>query len=256
MSDNDDVPSGTMQSVLRSLKALESIADLQPAGLTQLARSLSLPKPTVSRILKTLEHAGWVAPQGNPGEVRWIITPRALAVGSNTGERIDLRTVARPVLSELGMETDENIHLSVPDGNMLVLIDKVHSSRSVQTVSQIGERAPMYMTASGWAFLSTLEREEIGLYLPKQLVAATSLTITDRGELLDAVDDVRATGYAINPGRWRADVAAVAAAVVDRSGRSLGALSISMPSYRLTPELHEPYGVLIRSATRKLSARL
>jgi IclR family acetate operon transcriptional repressor len=136
------------------------------------------------------------------------------------------------------------------------LIDKVHSSRSVQTVSQIGQRAPMYMTASGWAFLSRLDREQIGAYLPDELVASTSLTITDRDELLGEIDQVRRRGYAINPGRWRADVAAIASAIVDKTDRPIGAVSISMPSYRLVPDLYERYGERVRLATEKLSMLL
>ncbi len=41
----------------------------------------------------------------------------------------DLRERARPVMVELGHTTDENVHLSVPDGDALVLIDKVPSTR-------------------------------------------------------------------------------------------------------------------------------
>jgi IclR family transcriptional regulator, acetate operon repressor len=256
VSNNENVPAGTMQSVLRSLKVLEAVAELQPVGLSRLARTLSLPKSTVARILKTLEHACWIAPEGEPGDQQWTITARALAVGSNVARQVDLREIARPTLVRLGAETDENIHLSVPDGHSMVLIDKVHSSRSVQTISQIGQRAPMYMTASGWAYLSRLRRDQIDTYIPDELVAATDTTIVDRDSLLAEIDQVRERGYAVNPGRWRADVAAIGAAVVNNADRPVGAVSISMPSYRLVADLYEPYGELIRNATAELSALL
>ncbi len=256
MSDDETNRSGTMQSVLRSLAVLEAVSEMQPIGLSRLARALDLPKATVSRILKTLEFAGWVAPDGEPGDVRWTITARALSVGAHVMNQVDLRELARPIITELGRETDENIHLSVPDGTMLVLIDKVSSSRPVQTVSQIGERAPMHLTASGWAFLSRLDPDAVDAYLPEHLEAADKSTIVDRRQLTEELAVVRERGYAINPGRWRSDVSAIGAPIVDRSGKPLGAISISMPSYRLTPDIHEPYGNLVRSATEKLGAQL
>ncbi len=255
VSDTEQNPNGTMQSVLRSLSVLEAVAEMQPVGLSRLARVLELPKGTVSRILKTLNHAGWVAPEGDPGEVRWIITARALAVGARVMNQVDLREIARPIITQLGNETDENIHLSVPDGNMLVLVDKVHSSRSVQTVSQIGQRAPMYLTASGWAFLSRLDPADVETYLPERLVTAAD-SVIEREELMLELALVRERGYAINPGRWRSDVGAIASAVVDRAGNPIAALSISLPSYRLVPDLYQPYGELVRTATAKLASQL
>lgn len=244
-----------MQSVLRSLAVLETVSEMQPVGVSKLARTIALPKPTVSRILKTLEHAGWVTAEGEPGDVRWIITARALSVGSHVMNQVDLRALARPIITQLGTETDENIHLSVPDGRMLVLVDKVHSSRSVQTIAQIGERVPMHLTASGWAFLSRLPAADVGAFLPDEDTSITKAG-DDRKWLMDELAVVRERGYAVNPGRWRPDVAAIASAVVDRSDRPIAAISISMPSYRLTEDIREPYGELVHSATVKLGAQL
>ena len=40
------------------------------------------------------------------------------------------------------------------------------------------------------------------------------------------------------------------------SARPIGALSISMPSYRLVADLYEPYGELVRKATGQLGMLL
>jgi IclR family transcriptional regulator, acetate operon repressor len=256
VSSTDQGSDGTMKSVLRSFAVLEAVAESQPIGLSRLSRELSLPKPTVSRILKTLQRAGWAAPEGQAGDVRWTITARALSVGSHVMSQVDLRELARPVITQLGAETDENIHLSVPDGSALVLIDKVQSSRSVQTIAQIGERVPMHLTGSGWAYLSRLDARIVDAMLPKDLAVDQPELFMDRARLIEELAEVRERGYAINPGRWRPDVASIASAVVDRTGRPLAAMSISMPSYRLVAELHEPYGQLVRAATERLGAQL
>ncbi|KUN83294.1 hypothetical protein AQJ64_17665 [Streptomyces griseoruber] len=254
MSESSGTRQG-MQSVLRSLDVLEAVARSQPVGISALARSLGIPKATVHRILRTLGEAGWLAPQGAPGEQRWVLTARALAVGARVMTQDDLRERARPVLEELGRRTDENIHLSVPDGESLVLIDKVPSTRPVQTVAQVGERVPMILTASGWAYLSRLPVSERTPRIPPVVDLATGARLT-RKEVLAELEAVAGRGFAVNPGRWRPDVSAVGSAISDRQGQPVAALSISLPSYRLTDDLHEPYGQLVMEATERISAEL
>lgn len=244
-----------MQSVLRSLEVLEAVSQTQPVGISVLARTLDIPKTTVHRILRTLAEAGWVAPLGVPGEQRWTLTARALAVGARVADQEDLRARARPVMAELGQKTDENIHLSVPDGDSLVLIEKVFSTRPVQTVAAVGERAPIHLTASGWAYLSQLPEAEARNLLPKKIVVADGTTLSS-DEVLAELRIVATQGFAVNPGRWRADVSAVGTAIQDATGRPIGALSISMPTYRLTEALVAPYGELVVEAGSRISGEL
>jgi DNA-binding IclR family transcriptional regulator len=209
----------------------------------------------VHRILRTLGEAGWVAPQGVPGEQRWVLTARALAVGASVMNQEDLRERARPVMVELGQKTDENVHLSVPDGDALVLIDKVPSTRPVQTVAHVGERVPMAVTASGWAFLSRLPEAERATRIPDVVALAEDAHLT-RDDILSELNGVAERGYDINTGRWRADVSAIGSAICDRQGRPVASLSISMPGYRLTDDLRAPYGKLVVDATMRISAEL
>lgn len=254
MNEAPDQKTG-MQSVLRSLEVLEAVSQSQPVGISVLARTLDIPKTTVHRIVRTLAEAGWVSPLGVPGEQRWVLTARALAVGARVADQEDLRTRARSVMVGLGAKTDENIHLSVPDGDALVLIEKIASSRPVQTVSAVGERAPAALTASGWAFLSRLPEREARALVPEVVTLAdgTKISVDD---LMIELRTVAANGYAVNPGRWRPDVSAVGAAIEDRVGRPIAALSISMPTYRLTDELIAPYGELVRTAAGEISEGL
>ncbi|MEI2776130.1 MAG: IclR family transcriptional regulator [Tetrasphaera sp.] len=241
-----------MQSVLRSLDTLEAISRMQPIRLSELSRAVGLPKTTVARIVRTLGEAGWIAADSSRGDPRWSLTPRALAVGA-TVSQVDLREVARPALEEIGAATDENIHLSAPDEDTMVLIERVASSRSVQTVANIGDRVPMHLTASGWAYLSCLSDAEAQAVLPDVLVPTTDRSVVDREELLGDLVTVRERGYAVNPGRWRSDVAAIGAAVVNGAGHPIAAISISMPSYRFNDDLAAPYGELVREATARVS---
>ncbi len=55
-----DVPAGS--AILRAIRILEALAEHErPPQLAEIAQAVQLPKPTVLRILGTLEHAGVVA---------------------------------------------------------------------------------------------------------------------------------------------------------------------------------------------------
>lgn len=61
-----------MQVVNTALRILEAVAAQQPVGVSELARSLDLPKTTVHRGLKALEKAGWIG-VGNAEPTRWVL---------------------------------------------------------------------------------------------------------------------------------------------------------------------------------------
>ena len=63
-----EVPAGS--AILRAIRVMETIAESEvPPHLADLCRALGLPKPTVFRILSTLEYAGLVARE--PGSKRY-----------------------------------------------------------------------------------------------------------------------------------------------------------------------------------------
>lgn len=152
-------------------------------------------------------------------------------------------------MQELGAKTEETIHLTVPDEDgYVVLIEKVSSTRSVQAVTSVGGRAPIHATSSGLAILAHRPQAEIDQWLSGSLERWTELTEVDPSRIREELARIRERGWAINPGWWRRDVAAVGAAIVDQQGLSIGAVSISTPADRLAPELHEPYGRLVVEA--------
>lgn len=245
-----------MKSVRTAFAVLETVSEQQPVGVSELARALDLPKSTVQRSLQTLADIDWVRPIGGDRSTRWALTTKALTVGSAVARDAGLRAHAMPAMQQLGAATGETIHLTVPDGGYVVLIEKVSSTHPVQTVSWVGGRAPIHATASGLAMLSRMPAAEVDQLLQPPLERWTDLTETDPAWIRDELETVRSRGWASNPGWWRVDVAAIGAAVVDRAGRVVGALSISAPAHRLTADLREVYGEQVRSAAARVGSQL
>ena len=103
-------------SVQNAFLVLETVADLQPAGLTAVARAAGMPKSTTQRMLLTLAEVGWLrATDDSP--TRWVLTYRALRVGGQVDGRHGLRESALPEMSALQHATTETVHLTAPDGD-------------------------------------------------------------------------------------------------------------------------------------------
>ncbi|MGW7517336.1 IclR family transcriptional regulator [Streptomyces sp. NPDC054796] len=247
-----------MRNVLNALRALEEIATRQPIGVGELARAMDLPKSTLQRTLHTLHEAGWIRPADGAG-TRWVITGRALYVGRRATGDLGLRDAAVPVMEQLRRDTGETVHLTVPEGDAAVLVERLETAQPVRIVLPLGTRLPLHASANGKAYLAALPAERAGQLLDaalSELPGYTGTTITSRSGLLDELAAVRERGWSDNRGEWRADVCAVAAPVRDASGAPVASLSVNVPASRMTPEARSAHGPRVRDAARQLSGVL
>ncbi|MFI9503446.1 IclR family transcriptional regulator [Nocardia sp. NPDC052566] len=244
-----------MRNVLNTLRVLEEVAARQPIGVGELARVLEMPKSSVQRALVTLDTAGWIRPAA--GEVtRWVLTTKALAVGSRAGGDLGLRGAALPIMEDLRRHTEETVHLTVPEGGKMVLIERLETDKPVRTAMALGHALPFHASANGKAVLAYSDPELVGQLLGNEMPRYTDTTITDPAELRAELTVVRDRGFAVNRGEWRSDVGAVAAAVLDGNGQPIASLSVNIPIGRLTAESEPFFGAAVHAAAATLGARL
>lgn len=239
-----------MHSVLTAFRVLEAVSEHQPVGVSDIARHLGVPKSSAQRALRALKEAGWIRPESDRQPTRWVLTPRALVVGSRAGGELRLTALARPVMEQLHAQTRETIHLLVREGDDMVIVEHLESPHVVRSSYPLGTRVPMGATSSGKAFLAALPPGQAQAVLAHGLAAATELTITDSGELSAELEQTRRRGYATNRGELDQDIRAVAAAILDAGGRPVASISISVPAQRMPDELWECYGTMIADAAR------
>jgi IclR family acetate operon transcriptional repressor len=246
----------TMQSVARSLRVLESVAAHQPVGVAELSRRLELPKSTVQRSLVTLAEAGWLEPV--EGEfTRWALGPAARQLARSNNREINLREAALGPMQELRDETNETIHLGVPDGlSWVVLVERMDSTQAVRTFNELGTRTPMHATSTGLSMLAHFSESRVAAVIAGGLTSYSSTTITDPDELLTELRRIRKRGYAINLRQYRPQVAAVGAAILDRNGDPIAGMCISMPDSRYQRRLTPHWGELVSKAAADISGRL
>jgi IclR family acetate operon transcriptional repressor len=245
----------TMSSTLTALTVLERIARDQPVGLSELARNLALPKSTVQRCLATLHEAGWIEPESAESR-RWVLAMHAFAVAVTVIDRAGLRDRALPVMRQLGVQTEETIHLAIPDGGEIVLVERIDSPHTLRTVSPVGTRSPLHASSNGKAVLAALSEEELRAYLSDGLSQLTRHTLTDEAALRENLDQARSQGYAVSREELQDGVVSVAAAIMARNGRPVACLSISGPRDRMPPETVRAYGPLVARAAHDIGQQL
>lgn len=228
---SEAVPAGS--AILRAVRILEAIAGQDaPPPLSEICREVDLPKPTVYRILTTLEHAGLIGRE--PGTKRYTCAERLSSLAGDTLLRSPNRAARRGVLEELVEQVGETCNLSIPNNNSVLLLDRVEVGWPLRVALSSGSTLPLYASASGKLFLSHLPKRSRDRFLRvTPLIPHTRNTLTDPARLSREFEQIRSDGYATENEEYLAGVSCLAVPVRDIDGRVVAALSVHAPADRL-----------------------
>lgn len=243
-------------SVLSTFRVLEEVAQNQPVGVSDIARSTGMPKSTVQRCLHTLHHAGWLR-MVDSERAKWGVTTKPLGIGLRAAGEEGLREAAGPFLDELRDLTGETVHLAARDGDQLIVLARRDSTQAVRTYVEVGSKAPMHATSSGVAYLSRLTDDELDRFLSGDLPRFTPETLSVDKDLRAEIKRTRERGFSVNRDSWwRPGVSAIAAPILSGSERPVGTVVISIPAMRFDPDLVDRYGSYTLATARKIGNAL
>jgi DNA-binding IclR family transcriptional regulator len=229
-------------------------ADAATLGVTEIAEELGLSKAVVHGILTSLRAKGFVELDARTR--RYRLGPRVVSLGLAWLDRIDVRSLCRPVLAALCQATGETATLSIPSGWTRVYVDQVTPDRDVKMVVQVGRAFPLHAGASSKALLAFLDAREQQAYFDQgPLAAVTEGTLTDQRALRRELDHIREVGYAISFGERDAGAGSVAAPVHGPDRRPHAVISVAGPLERFRDEA-ERFTELVLAASRELTAQL
>jgi DNA-binding IclR family transcriptional regulator len=240
----------TVQSVERAFAVLRSLTG-GPAGVTELADRVELPKSTVSRLLSTLEELGAVEQIQSGGNYRIGAAMVEMAAGAQPGR--SLVAAARPQLAELARATGEATGLSVADGNDMLYLDQVNPDTELQVRDWTGTRIPMHAVPSGQVLLADASDSLVEAYVSLPMASFTPHTIVSPSALRARLDDVRRLGFAWAVDEFAAGLSSVAAAIRDADGRAVASLHVYGPTYRFPGDRDvDELGRLVAEAATKI----
>jgi IclR family transcriptional regulator, blcABC operon repressor len=195
----DDVDAGSMvPAVTRAGAILDMLAETGgiPAGPSELARRLGLPKSSIANICNALADIGYLRRVGTG----FALGRKLAELGGAYLAAVDAVQEFYEACRLLPTGSEETIQLAVLDGVEMTYLARHDGQQPVRLTSQIGRRLPATVTATGKAALASLDPRE----LERRLAALGELPIlTARSHrTLDALRadliEVRRRGYAID----------------------------------------------------------
>jgi IclR family mhp operon transcriptional activator len=191
------------------------------------ARQLDLPRPTVYRLLETLEELGYVARSASDDRIR--VTRRALSLGDGYDPGVVICQAAAPYLVDLSKSLVWPVDLSTYENAAMVIQETTHS-RSPLSIDRgmIGRRLPMLRTSAGRAYLAacgTSERDLIINHL-RRIDEPDDRPFLEPDRLKRMIAETAERGYGVrSEGEFNPKTASIAVAIA-RDDIVFGCISI------------------------------
>jgi DNA-binding IclR family transcriptional regulator len=104
-----------------------------PPSLADMSAALSSSKPTILKILNTLDMIGFV--RRDESTKRYYLGTELIPYAQKALDSFDIAKVARPFLENLRDETNETINLGIVRNDKIVLVEKLESPNSIKLES-------------------------------------------------------------------------------------------------------------------------
>jgi IclR family pca regulon transcriptional regulator len=214
-----------IEALARGLDVIRAFQPRQPVmSLAAVAGATGLARPTVRRILLTLEQLGYV----RPAEGGFELTPRVLELGMSYVLARNLWEVARPHLEQLVARTHESSSIAQLDGSDIVYVARVAVPKIVALAVTIGTRFPAIQTSLGKVLLAALPPEEAERVLAEPSRSGISPRYLPGLQEREAVlREVRARGWALTDEQLAAGIRSVAAPLRDGEGRVIASVNVN-----------------------------
>ncbi len=241
----------------RALDVIELLVD-HPDGipLSDVARTLDMPKSATHRVLALLVRRGYVE---KPGDVeRYRLNLKLSSLGVRYIARTNVLEICQPVLDRLAADTGEFVRMALWDGSTLTWVAKAQGARwGLRYDPDMGNPVVLHATASGRAWLGTLDEEsalkvvrEKGFSVPSHF---GEQRVKDENDLLRELRLTKKRGYGLAIEEGEPGAAAVAEAIPRGDGRrSPGTVSVAGPVVRMSGDRQKEIVRMLVAAAEEL----
>lgn len=242
----------TVTAIDRAVNVFECLTrNSQGLSLAELSEETGIPKSTLFRIMSTLEERNCVV---QSEEKTYRLGLKLWELGSAFLDQSNLQDDASSYMQHLASVCGESVFLSVLDGTEVVYVRRMESPKSAVVVRKLGQRAPIYCTATGLSMLSFLSQTEIDQVLDSlELESFNENTTTDRAMLRRKMESIRENRVAVVDGEYNPALLCVASPILGEEGRPIAAFTAALLSAETGEERVETVKVQVREAAEKLS---
>ncbi|MDR3441377.1 IclR family transcriptional regulator [Telmatospirillum sp.] len=224
----DDTKS-IVQSVAKAFAALRAFDSSSPElTVSEVAARAELDRFTSFRLIRTLVSLGYLA--SVPGSRRFRLTLKCLELGYLALSSQDLRAHAAPLLRECVPAIADAGSLAVLEGPDVVYLERVQTQSFRPDLDhRPGRRIRAYAAAIGQVQLAYLpQKQQIAILESVERVKFSERTLTDLGELLARLKEIRVQGFAVSDAENAYGLRNVAAPVIDAAGTPIAGISFTI----------------------------
>jgi len=233
-----------VEAVVKALDVLEVFQDGEELQLSEISKRVSLNKSRAFRLLYTLCERGYVE-RASDGH-RYKLGLKLFEHASNL--RRDLKQIAQNHMRKLQQRFNETVNLAVLHNGEVLYIDLLESSRPFRMSAMVGSRMPISNTSLGKALMAYASEHDLDEVFD-------TLTPTELRKMRAEMEIVKRRGYATDQEENEPGVACIGAPILNESGISIGAMSISGPSIRIQKQERE-IGTALATTCREISRQL
>jgi IclR family pca regulon transcriptional regulator len=194
-------------------------------SLSEVAERTGLTRAGARRYLLTLQELGYAGHDGRD----FFLLPKVLSLGYAYLSSMPLWSFAEPILERLVEDLGETCSLSVLDDTDIVYVLRIPVHRILNAGVTVGSRLPAYCNSMGRVLLGGLSDAQLdGYFARAEIRAFTSRTTTDPAKLRRIIAADRRKTYAWVSGEMQEHIAGLSVPVLDRRGRILAALNVSV----------------------------
>jgi len=253
----DSVPADADRQFVTALaRGLQILAcftvDARELGVGEIARMISLPKPTVWRLCHTLQTLGYLVQGASGASLRPGLRALELGYAALTGQ--PLGELAKAEMADIARRHTSAVSLSLLDGVEMVVLQRVQGSPS-PLGHVVGGRFPISSSASGWVCLAGMSASQ-----RKQLIARIALSDPRWASLQKtfaaALKKYEHDGYVVNEGQFNEEINAVAVAVRSPRGDRIYSLSSGASRHMFTKDKLQAVALDLKKLGRRLEVAL
>jgi IclR family pca regulon transcriptional regulator len=240
-----------VEALARGLEVIRSFDRLHlKQTITQISERTLLARPTVLRLLITLEELGYVRNQDN----HYSLTPKVVDLGMAYVSALGLYGAAKPHMENLSKQVDQSVSLAELDGSDIVYTGRVEVPKIISVGVTVGSRLPSASTAVGRVLLAAVPDNELhnvlstpsmSMYLPR-----TRFTTE---QIRPRLQTVREQGWAESDEDLQYGVQAIAAPLHGEDGQVIAAIGLGTHTSEIGKEIvREKYLPLLLETARSI----
>ena len=225
----------SLQTIDRAVQLLTELGRVERMRLVDLQRALSLSKPTVHRLVKSLmQHKLVERAQDAP---LYRLGPALQQLAQREVPTIESwRDACRPALRRLAAK-GHPASLLARIGLETLCIETLGGTPLTQGALHVGLIVPLGAGSAGVSILGEMEDDDISYVLRTMGPRIRNLVAGRPRDLREEIHRVRRHGYAVVPDMLVEGMTGVSAVLHDGGGRPLGAFGLLLPSAGLNSQL-------------------